>query len=159
MNEALLKWLELKHLNREGWVRASIPNVESVASHSWSMSLLAMAFCPSDLNIEKILKMCIVHDLAEVVVGDLTPDDDVNNKAEIEHQAFKNIAPQFLSLFEEYEAGVTREAQFVKHMDKLDMALQSKKYEKEYNVDLSRFRESAGKVLKDTIYERLYNEF
>lgn len=159
MTELLLKWLELKHLNREGWVRAGLPNVESVASHSWSMSLLAMAHCPSDLNIEKILKMCIVHDLAEVVVGDLTPDDDIHNKAELEHRAFKNIAPQFLSLFEEYEAGVSMEAQFVKQMDKLDMALQSRKYEEMYNVDLSQFRESAGKVLKDTKYERLYNDF
>lgn len=159
MNQLLLKWLELKHLNREGWVRAGLPTVESVASHSWSMSLLAMAYCPSDLNLEKVLKMCIVHDLAEVVVGDITPEDDIINKAELEHQAFTEIAPQFLLLFEEYEAGVSKEAQFVKKMDKLDMALQSRTYERMYDVDLSGFRKSASKVLKGTTFERLYDGF
>jgi putative hydrolase of HD superfamily len=159
MNELLLKWLELKHLNREGWVRAGLPTVESVASHSWSMGLLAMTFCPSDHNLEKVLKMCIVHDLAEIIVGDITPQDNIQGKAELEHRAFEDIAPQFLSLFEEYEAGISKEAQFVKQMDKLDMALQSRKYEEVYNVDLSGFRVSADRVLKDTVYERLYRDF
>ena len=44
----------------------------------------------------KVLSMCLVHDLPEVKVGDLTPHDEVSNKAELEHSAMNEIAPYWL---------------------------------------------------------------
>lgn len=156
MKENVLEWMKLKHLSRQGWIRHGISHPESVASHSWSMGVLAITLCPEHLDLEKIMKMCLLHDLAEVVIGDITPEEHIPNKQELEHQAFQKIAHMHLTYFEEYEAGQTEEAQFVKCMDKLDMALQSLVYEHEFGLSLEQFRESASIVLKGTPFEALY---
>ena len=67
------EWLHLKHILRTGWVRAGVDAPESVAAHSWGMSILAMHLCPEELDRMRVLEMCLVHDLPEVEVGDLTP--------------------------------------------------------------------------------------
>ena len=51
--------------------------------------------------------MCIIHDLPEVRVGDLTPHDEVTNKAELEASAMSELAPE-LGLFHEYESGLSK---------------------------------------------------
>ena len=144
------EWLGLKHVLREGWVRAGVESPESVAAHSWGMSVLAMHLCPSNLDKMRVLEMCLVHDLPEVEVGDLTPHDDTSTKSEDEHRAMERLAPQWLDLFEEYEAGVTDEAKFVKYLDKLDMALMARIYEDSQSLDLSDFIASARKVIGET---------
>jgi len=144
------EWLGLKHVLREGWVRAGVESPESVAAHSWGMSILAMHLCPADLDKMRVLEMCLVHDLPEVEVGDLTPNDDTSTKSEDEHRAMERLAPQWLDLFEEYEAGLTEEAKFVKYLDKLDMALMARIYEDSQGLDLSGFIASARKVIGET---------
>ena len=94
--------------------------------------------------------MCLVHDLPEVEVGDLTPHDDTSTKSEDEHRAMTRLAPQWLGLFEEYESQETEEAKFVKYLDKLDMALMARIYEDKQGLDLSEFIESARKVIGET---------
>ena len=83
MRDNLLEMLELKQLSRTGWVRSGVENPESVAAHSWGMAVLALRLAPKELDTEKILSLCLVHDLPEVRVGDLTPHDDTSNKAEL----------------------------------------------------------------------------
>ena len=143
-------WLQLKHILRTGWVRAGVEAPESVAAHSWGMSVLAMNLCPEELDRMKVLEMCLVHDLPEVEVGDLTPHDDVSTKSEDEMAAMKKLAPQWLALFEEYESGKTAEAKFVKYLDKLDMALMARLYEDSQGLDLSEFIASAREVIGET---------
>lgn len=143
-------WLQLKHILRTGWVRAGVEAPESVAAHSWGMSVLAMHLCPEELDRMKVLEMCLVHDLPEVEVGDLTPHDDVSTKSEDEMAAMKKLAPQWLALFEEYESGKTAEAKFVKYLDKLDMALMARLYEDSQGLDLSEFIASAREVIGET---------
>jgi len=91
-----------------------------------------------------VLSMCLVHDIAEIVVGDLTPHDDIRGeeKRRLEREAMMKIAPQWVGLFDEYEQGKTEEAQFVKTMDKLDMGLQAMNYQQQ-SLDLSEFIKSA----------------
>ena len=144
------EWLSLKHVLREGWVRAGVNSPESVAAHSWGMSILAMHLCPDDLDKMRVLEMCLVHDLPEVEVGDLTPHDDTSTKSDDEHKAMLKLAPQWIDLFEEYEAGKTEEAKFVKYLDKLDMALMARIYEEKQGLDLSEFIASARKVIGET---------
>ena len=144
------EWLGLKHVLREGWVRAGVESPESVAAHSWGMSVLAMHLCPDELDKMRVLEMCLVHDLPEVEVGDLTPHDDTSTKSEDEHRAMERLAPHWLDLFEEYEAGLTEEAKFVKDLDKLDMALMARIYEDSQGLDLSEFIASARKVIGET---------
>ena len=103
MREQLMQYLRLKDVQRQGWVNAGVPHPESVAAHSWGMAILAMKLCPSELNLEHVLKLCLVHDLPEVIVGDLTPEDDRSTKAEDERHAMSCLAPEWLGLFDEYE--------------------------------------------------------
>jgi putative hydrolase of HD superfamily len=149
MREELMNYLRLKDVKRQGWVNKGVPEPESVAAHSWGMAILAMRLCPPDLDLLRVLKLCLLHDLPEVVVGDLTPDDDTSTKAEDEHTAMKQLAPQWLDVFEEYEQQSTPEAVFARRLDKLDMGLQARVYMEHTDLDLSVFLESARKTLGD----------
>ena len=149
MREDLMTYLGLKDVLRQGWVNAGVESPESVAAHSWGMAILALKLCPANLNLEHVLKLCLVHDLPEVIVGDLTPQDDVSTKSADERAAMERLAPEWVSLFDEYENQTTPEAVFVKTLDKLDMALQAKVYMRRSDLNLEQFIESARKTLGD----------
>jgi len=143
-----LEWLGLKNVARAGWVRAGVDSPESVAAHSWGMAILALKLCPPGLDLARVLSLCLIHDLPEVRVGDLTPHDDCSTKAQDERKAMLEMAPQWIDLFDDYENGTTPEAKFVKQLDKLDMGLQAKVYEREQGLDLTEFLKSAQKRLE-----------
>ena len=149
MREKLLAYMGLKDVLRQGWVNAGVEQPESVAAHSWGMAVLALKLCPQHLNLTRVLTMCLVHDLPEVVVGDLTPSDDRSTKAEDERAAMDNLAPEWVEILDEYEAQSTEEAVFVRSLDKLDMALQAHVYMSRTGLDLVPFIESARAVLGD----------
>ncbi|MDE0857881.1 MAG: HD domain-containing protein [Candidatus Poseidoniaceae archaeon] len=148
MDEGVLEWLGLKNVARAGWVRAGVDSPESVAAHSWGMAILALKLCPPGLDLARVLSLCLIHDLPEVRVGDLTPHDDCSTKAQDERKAMLEMAPQWIDLFDDYENGTTPEAKFVKQLDKLDMGLQAKVYEREQGLDLTEFLKSAQKRLE-----------
>ena len=149
MREDLMAYLGLKDVLRQGWVNAGVESPESVAAHSWGMAILALKLCPPELNLERVLTLCLVHDLPEVVVGDLTPIDDRSTKAEDERAAMGQLAPEWVVLLDEYEAQSSPEAVFVRSLDKLDMALRAKVYMERSELDLNQFIESARKILGD----------
>ena len=139
--EALKEALGLKGVIRAGWIRAGVQNPESVAAHSWGMALLATQLCPDDLNLQRVLKLCILHDIAEVHVGDITPHDNVSaeEKHRLESEAIQLMGVEAAEAFAEYEAQESAESRFVRYLDKLDMALQAEIYEGQ-NLDLSEFK-------------------
>lgn len=149
--EQYISWFELKSLPRTGWIQNGVNNPESVASHSWGMSLLAMKLCPENLDLSKVLQICIVHDLPESIVGDLTPYDGVSKdeKRKMESDAMKNVAPEFFEFWKEYEDQSSEEARFVKRMDKLDMSVQAMIYKKNLAMDSETFIQSAKKYLEE----------
>ena len=155
MRDELKEILGLKNVLRAGWVRAGIESPESVAAHSWGMSMLALKLAPKELDLARILSLCIVHDIPEVRVGDLTPHDDTSTKAEDELKAMTEIAPEWVGLFEEYEQGKTPEAKFVKQLDKLDMALQAEIYQSKFDIPLTEFIESARLRIDDEVLKNL----
>lgn len=69
--ELLSKAGVLKSVKRTGWVLKGINDVESVADHTWRMSLLVMLLAPGDLDKKKLLEMNAIHDLGEIGVGDI----------------------------------------------------------------------------------------
>ena len=144
------EWMKLKQLLRTGWVISGVENPESVASHSWGMAILAMKLCPDNLNKTRVIEMCIVHDLPEIIVGDLTPHDVQTNKYNDEIEAMNKLAPFWLDLLLEYEEQRTEEAKFVKYLDKLDMAYMARLYEEEQGLDLEEFVTSAREVIGET---------
>ena len=142
--EALIEALGLKDVVRAGWVRAGVQNPESVAAHSWGMAMLATQISPEELDLKRVLQLCILHDIAEVKVGDITPHDNVSTeeKHRLESEAINSMGIDAKEIFDEYEAQNTPESQFVRHLDKLDMALQAEIYETQ-NLDLNEFKKAA----------------
>lgn len=139
--ERLSEALGLKDVVRAGWVQAGVENPESVAAHSWGMALLAIETCPPELDLLRVMELCVLHDLAEVVVGDITPHDGVSKaeKQRLEREAIQRFGEKAVAAFEEYEAQETAESRFVKKLDKLDMAMMAERYEAS-GLDLGEFK-------------------
>ena len=146
----LSQLLALKDIPRAGWLRVGIENPESVAAHAWGMACLAAVLAPENLDLKKVLLICIAHDLPEIVTGDITPHDGISRteKKRREQAAAHELLSDFpvlLSAWDEYEQNITNEARFVHQLDKLDMGLQAKRYS---NIaDTNEFLHSAMKAL------------
>lgn len=114
---------------------------EDVASHSWMVSLIAILFSSNlknKVDIEKVLKMIIVHDLPEAATGDLAMGETFENKQlahdkkELEEIAMKSmlkelpleLEKEIYEIWEEFENGSTMEAKLVKALDKLESYFQ-----------------------------------
>ncbi len=160
---SFLEILGLKEVDRAGWKRSGLTNVESVADHSWGVAFLAMQICPPELDRLRLLEMAICHDVAEVRIGDITPHDDISTeeKIRIETNAMIELSKGFprgedmVGLYQEYEAGETAEARFLKLCDKLEMAFQSYVYQSRTENDLRNFRKNANKLVIEYGYPDL----
>lgn len=147
--------MALKALPRAGWLRVGIEAPESVAAHSWGVAWLVLVLCPPALDRGRALAIAVIHDLAEVRVGDITPHDGVPaaRKQAREATALRAMVAPFREaealegLWWDYEEGRTAEGRFVKACDKLDMALQAQVYAEVEDVDTRQFVESALRSL------------
>ncbi|KAI6044462.1 HD domain-containing protein [Pisolithus marmoratus] len=140
--------------------RLKIPNPESIADHMCRMAILAMCTSDASLDIPKCVLMCIVHDLAEAQVGDITPSEGISKeeKRQLEAEAMHNFVHDMLhrseaalkieALWKEYEEQQTKEARFVKDLDRLEMALQAREYEKAHCRYLQDFFDSSLPLLR-----------
>lgn len=131
----LAESIGLKHVIRAGWLRVGVPHPESVAAHSFGVALAALILCPPELNREKVLIMALLHDLAEVRVGDITPHDGVPRaeKKRRERAAIAELLvsrPDLQAMWEEAEAHESPEARFVHEMDQLDLGLTAQHYDR-----------------------------
>lgn len=131
--------IDLKGIQRKGWKNnLALENVESVADHSYSMTLMAMILSDlQGLDTKKIMKMSLLHDLVEAKVGDFTPGEiSKEKKQEIENNAMKkilsmlpnNLNKEYNELWNEFQKHDSKEAIFVHELDKLEMVYQAKKY-------------------------------
>ena len=85
---------ELKKVSRKGWKeKVNIDKPESVADHSYGTALMAMIFSDiNNLNTEKTIKMALLHDIAESITGDFTPNEiSKENKMAIENEVMKDL--------------------------------------------------------------------
>ena len=139
IEDFFLTSLKLKNIQRKGWInKLQLKYPESVADHSYSMTLMAMVL--SDLlklDTEKIVKMALLHDLAESLVGDFTPEEiSKQKKNQLENNAIKKIfanlpsdlAKEYGKIWNEYQTNQTKESLFVHEIDKLEMIFQAKNY-------------------------------
>jgi putative hydrolase of HD superfamily len=158
---ALLRFLHvagrLKSTPRAGWALRGISQPESVAEHSHRVALLALVLAPRvdpPLDVSRCVALGLVHDLAEALVGDITPYDGVSagEKHRREAEAMLELAdlsgdPSLLALWREYDAAQSPEARFVKELDKLETVLQAAEYEQHGDAApgaLDEFWHSAG---------------
>jgi putative hydrolase of HD superfamily len=157
MHAFLIQAYELKSLPRAGWIHAGLSHPESVAAHSWGISLLISVLAPQHLNREKMYEMALTHDLPEIITGDITPHDGIpkEEKKKREGIAAKDLLPPHLhQAWLEYERNETEEAQFVHMLDKLDMGLQALVYREE--ADTQEFIDSASPHIPKALQELLY---
>jgi len=160
----------LKDIKRSGWVKRNIKNAESVSDHSFRVALFAMIYAKQlNLNVEKCLKIALLHDIHEVYTGDiiLTKTNE-KQKFRKEKKAIKNISKllpkengkEILSLWEELHAAHTNEAKLVRDLDKIEMLLQALEYKKSNRTkhSLQEFFDSTEKMLKTKKAKELFSE-
>lgn len=124
----------LKNVLRSGHTSSGRP--ESTAEHTWRLCLLAITFQDllAPLNFERVLKLCIVHDLGEAISGDIPATMQAldADKSEVERRDLillsntlpSHVQTSLLALWEEYEAAATPEAKVVKALDKIETIIQ-----------------------------------
>ena len=157
----------LKKLPRSGWkIKIGLNDSESVAEHSYMMSVMAMVLSDmKSLNSEKVIKMSILHDWAETKIGDFMPDEiGYDKKSELENYAMSEILeslPQkiqsdYQDMWHEFSDRETPEARLVHELDKLEMALQAKIYEKDTDPEkIKPFISSAVEQIIDPDVKRI----
>jgi len=173
-NEILEVFFEiqsLKNLFRQGWLKSGIDKkfCESVADHSFSTTMLAWLIADEhlpELDIIKVLKYSLIHEIGEIYAGDITPNDNVSDatKYELEIASVKKVfsklkhGDKYIKLWEEFENAENKEAKFIKQIDRLEMALQAHFYEDKLDLNLEDFKDSAKQVLTDEILIKLLKD-
>ena len=141
ISEFFYQIANLKTTQRSGWQsKLNLSNSESVAEHTYMMSVMAMILSDiKNLNTEKIIKMSLLHDWAESKIGDFMPDEVTNEeKSMLEDKAMADILSilpnkiqnDYQNIWNDYSSNISLESKFVHQLDKLEMILQAKIYEK-----------------------------
>ena len=189
MISTLIELQRLKGLERTGWMLRGIqPGAESVAAHSYGVVVAAMLLADEliergiTVNVERVLRMAVLHDWAEARVGDMPRTGGEYFGAEArknaERAAFDDIvsglgvngtAEKYGALHEDYEERASLEARLVKAADVIDLLVQALAFERAGVRGLDEFwditaerslglegvaGEVVGKVLQQLIEER-----
>lgn len=173
---------DLKRLPRMGWLLAGVAPVESVAEHSYGVAFLSLLLVDTinaaweieglaePLNMERTLRLALIHDLAESVLTDLPKRSSELIGAAVKHDAEERAMTEllagvpwsddYLSLWQEYDVASTPEARVVKDADKLEMVHQALCYETRGQSNLDEFWQghswyfSASALLYETLCTR-----
>lgn len=133
---------KLKEKIRTGWIQIGIEKerLESVAEHIYGCLILAIAIKGEynlDIDMHKVLKILALHELEEILLGDLTLRDKISKEEKIKrgkvcvHEVVKGLMEEkeIESLLDEFNEGLTKEALFCYHIDKLECDFQAKVYD------------------------------
>jgi putative hydrolases of HD superfamily len=149
----------LKDVTRSAWTAGGKP--ESVAAHTWRLCLMAVVLAPAfpDLDLRKLLTMCVIHDLGEALSGDIpaVDQDPSAPKSDAERSDLqtllqplpRDMASGLMTLWEEYDDGSTPEARMAKALDKLETIMQHNqgenpaRFDYEFNLGYGRRYTSA----------------
>lgn len=139
---------------------------ESAAEHSWRLCLLILVFARyfEGVDVNKLLRLAVVHDLGEAVCGDIPAiaQSDLDKKSETERRGMcelcmglpESIYSEMLALWDEYELAETLEAKIVKGLDKLETIMQHNqgknppKFDYEFNLSYGQDATSVLPLLK-----------
>lgn len=162
MLSTLIELQRLKRLDRTGWTLRGLPNgTESVASHSFGVSVTAMLLADKfaaqgiEVNSEKVLRIALLHDWAEVRVGDMPRTATLYFGSEArklaETAAFLDVVDTvdsdatYAGLYADYERRESLEARLVKAADIIDLLIQVYALERAGARGLDEFWEVAEK--------------
>jgi putative hydrolase of HD superfamily len=138
--DALLELQILDRVPRSGWLLRGVPEPESVSEHAFHVVLLAWALGPQvpGLDVAHAIELAIVHDLAEVRLGDLPRTAARYLPPGAKHAAEEAALAELLAplgdraalLYREYHDRSTPESRFVAACDKLQLMLKVTLYER-----------------------------
>lgn len=148
----MLRCNELKSIPRMGWRVRGVRDGESVADHSYAVALLAMILADrmgAAVDREKVLKIALLHDLPEYMLGDIHAPaarmlgEETKETAErkILEDLFAGIdaGADYVRLWCEFAERSSVEGRLVRAADKLEMFTQAYQYEREGNDMLEKF--------------------
>jgi putative hydrolase of HD superfamily len=128
---------KLKYIQRKTKLFNSDRN-ENDAEHSWHLAMMTIVLAEhADFAVDvlKVLKMVLIHDIVEIDAGDTFIYDTVKNHSNTDEERLaanrifgmlpQTQAEEFISIWEEFELGETNEARFAKSMDRLEPLLQN----------------------------------
>ncbi|KAH3903399.1 probable HD domain-containing protein YGL101W [Saccharomycodes ludwigii] len=157
---------QLKIQKRTGWLDHNINDCESIADHMYRMGVTCMLLKTPGINRDACVRIALVHDMAESLVGDITPHDSIK-KAEKHRREFdtikyiteklvepynKEAAKQIEEDWLAYENISSPEARFVKDIDKFELLVQCFAYEKRYGkTDLQQFWGAVKSIKTDEV--------
>ena len=158
----------LKTVKRKGWIiKSKVKEVESVAEHSYAATSIAMII--SDLvglNTEKVMKMMLIHDLPEGIIGDLVPGENANKDMD-EEEAIRSILGSlpdkmqidYTEIWNEFKMNKTKESQLVHEIDKLELIIQLSLYRDRMSKEaFNEFLQSSEKIIEFDLNRELLNE-
>jgi putative hydrolase of HD superfamily len=153
----------LEALPRTGWLFAGVTAPESVAAHSYNVTLVVLWLATHlDADVGKAVQMAILHDLAESETTDLPRPikDKIPGIKALESTLMIEILqgmPDAQRMYQEYEAGVSLEAKIVKAADSIQMIAKACQYHRQNGADVRRFfnPKPTGIVLADAVIARL----
>jgi len=139
---------KLKNVLRQGWIywKVEETRVESIAEHIYGTLMLAVSICANtsqDVDLYKVALMLALHEVEELVIGDITMFDTKRLASKKEdgkravEKVFENCAnkQEFLDVIAEFEDCKTKEAKFAKACDKFEADLQAYLYRNNFNYD------------------------
>ncbi|QLQ79549.1 hypothetical protein HG537_0C01960 [Torulaspora globosa] len=146
---------QLKLQKRTGWLDHGINPCESISDHMYRMGVTSMLIKNPEVNRDKCVRIALVHDIAEALVGDITPFDGVTKEEKHRRESEtiqylceiiikpynKEAAEEIMGHWWEYENISSLEARYVKDIDKYEMLVQAFEYEREFGnaIDLGQF--------------------
>ncbi|MDW8045492.1 MAG: HD domain-containing protein [Nitrososphaerota archaeon] len=156
----------LKKEVRKGWlIKAGVKNPESVADHVCFTALLSMIIGDMrNLDTFKMVKMALIHDIGEALIGDRVPNEMEGKDRRESEAIFKifshlpnSIHRSYLELWNDLVNCKSEESRLVWELDKFEMALQACEYFNEgYDWDkLMEFFTSAERRVKDPFLKTL----
>lgn len=133
---------KLKKIERTGWVTwANVQNPESVAEHTFRTAVLGLIIADiKKLDAEKVVRMCLIHDLPEAIIGDWDPIAKkklgidrwkAREKEAVERMIGmlpESARKKYRDTWDEFEGMKTKEAKIVKQLDRLEMIIQALEY-------------------------------
>lgn len=154
----LLNAYKLKEIERKGWIKkVKIAKPESVASHSFGMLLIAYL-----LGKKGTFGSILIHDLAESLIGDLTPEEKTLKMKKKEMVILNNLIktlPNNLSSKLLKDLYNLRRNSILKEIDRLDLAIQALYYKNQgYDKEkLKEFIYSADAEIKSKNLKKIMN--
>ena len=155
---------KVKYIQRKTKLFNSDRN-ENDAEHSWHLAIMAVVLAEhsnENIDVLKVIKMLLIHDIVEIDAGDTFIYDTQKNHTNTDEERLaanrifgflpKAQAEELIEIWEEFEAGETKEAKFAKSMDRLEPLLQNTSNNggtwAEFGVDYDKVY-NKKKVIKD----------